>query len=297
MKRNSLLRLTVGIVLLTILFTKVSAMDNQLPIKDVTALKQAHSHNDYEHNTPLFDALHHGFTRIEPDVFILYKDPKTGKLSDDKLKHFNESAQQNLSSYEIMVGHDYGVYKGTLYELYLKPLEQLKSGEFVFDSYNKPILYMIDMKTNYPGSIEFMNFYLSKFKNIINNYNSEKIDKPVNVILSGYNGGDFNQTDYDYLLSIKNRYIGIDGRVDTPLFGQNKSPALFPLISNSWNNRSDEEFFKNIKESHANGHQIRFWGTMDNKEVWEKMYKSGADVISSDDHKGVQDFLLSKDKQ
>jgi glycerophosphoryl diester phosphodiesterase len=289
--------LIVGFFMSTFLSTMgLAIMDHQLPIKNTTAHKQAHSHNDYEHNTPLFDALNHGFTRIEPDVFILYKDSKTGRLIDDKLEHFNKTDRKNLTSYEIMVGHDPGKYKGTLYDLYLKPLEQLKAGQYVFEKYNFPILYMIDMKTNYPGSVEFMNLYLSKFKNIIECYNFEDTKKPVKVILSGYNSSDFNQKDLDYLLTVKDRYIGIDGRVDKPLLGQNRFADIFPLISNSWNNRSDEEFRENIKDAHNNGHQIRFWGTDDNLQVWNKMYKSGADVISTDKHKEVQDFLNSKSK-
>jgi glycerophosphoryl diester phosphodiesterase len=299
MSIKNILILIIGVSILTFLSAMGFAMNNQLPIKNVTALSQAHSHNDYEHNIPLFDALNHGFTRIEPDVFILYKD-KTGQLVDDKLKHFNDAdinkKQDALNSYEIMVGHDPGEYKGTLYDLYLKPLEQLKAGQYVFEKYNFPVLYMIDMKTNYPGSVEFMNSYLSQFKNIIQCYNSTNSKKPVYIILSGYNGKDFRQKDLDYLLTAKYRYIGIDGRVDKPLLGQNRFFDIFPLISSSWNNRSDETFHKNIVEAHKNGHQIRFWGTADNKEVWEKMYRSGADVISTDNHKEVQDFLNSKSK-
>ncbi|HJO94336.1 MAG TPA: hypothetical protein QF753_13120 [Victivallales bacterium] len=294
MKQTGRVMLIIGTLIFTFIFTKTFAENNKLPITGVTALEKAHAHNDYDHTVPLFDALDHGFTRIEPDVFILYKDPGTGEVINDKLKHFNESGQTDISNYIIMVGHNYGEYKGTLYELYIKPLEQLKSGQFVFEGYNKPILYMIDMKTNYPGSVEFMNTYLAQYKTLFNNYNSNIMDKPVNVILSGYNGGDFRESDYNYLLSVQNRYIGIDGRVDKPLFGQNKSPELFPLISNSWDNRTDEEFYKDIKEAHADGHQIRFWGIDDNLSTWEKLYDAGMDVISTDNLQGVEDFLLSK---
>ncbi|MCP4180565.1 MAG: hypothetical protein GY756_22610 [bacterium] len=294
MRNASRVMLIIGTLIFTLLGIKTFAMNNQLPIKGVIALEKAHSHNDYDQKTPLFDALDHGFTRIEPDIYILYKDPETGKLTNDKLKHFNDSGEIDLNSYVIMVGHNYGEYKGTLYDLYIKPLEQLNPGQFVFEGYNKPILYMIDMKTNYPGSVEFMNTYLAQYNNLFNNYNSGNMDKPVNVILSGYNGGDFREIDYDYLLKAKDRYIGIDGRVDTPLYGQNKSPKLFPLISNGWDNRSDTKFHQNIKDAHAEGHQIRFWGIDDNLATWEKLYDAGMDVISTDNLQGVEDFLLSK---
>ena len=34
-------------------------------------LAQAHAHNDYEHDRPLFDALEHGFTSVEADVWLV----------------------------------------------------------------------------------------------------------------------------------------------------------------------------------------------------------------------------------
>ena len=37
----------------------------------VSPLPNAHAHNDYEHNRPLFDALDHGFTSVEADVFLV----------------------------------------------------------------------------------------------------------------------------------------------------------------------------------------------------------------------------------
>lgn len=32
---------------------------------------QAHAHNDYEHDRPLHDALDHGFTSVEADVYLV----------------------------------------------------------------------------------------------------------------------------------------------------------------------------------------------------------------------------------
>ncbi len=38
---------------------------------NVAALDRAHAHNDYEHRRPLFDALHHGFTSVEADIWLV----------------------------------------------------------------------------------------------------------------------------------------------------------------------------------------------------------------------------------
>ena len=37
----------------------------------VVPLVRAHAHNDYRHDRPLHDALAHGFTGIEADVFLV----------------------------------------------------------------------------------------------------------------------------------------------------------------------------------------------------------------------------------
>ncbi len=33
-------------------------------------LSQAHAHDDYEHDRPLLDALEHGFTSVEADIWL-----------------------------------------------------------------------------------------------------------------------------------------------------------------------------------------------------------------------------------
>ena len=38
---------------------------------DVKPLAQAHAHNDYEHQRPLLDALDHGFTGVEADIWLV----------------------------------------------------------------------------------------------------------------------------------------------------------------------------------------------------------------------------------
>jgi hypothetical protein len=38
---------------------------------EVKPLAQAHAHNDYEHQRPLLDALDHGFTGVEADIWLV----------------------------------------------------------------------------------------------------------------------------------------------------------------------------------------------------------------------------------
>ncbi len=41
------------------------------PAPAVVPLPHAHAHNDYAHRRPLLDALAHGFTSVEADVFLV----------------------------------------------------------------------------------------------------------------------------------------------------------------------------------------------------------------------------------
>jgi len=61
---------------LLVLFTLVGLVAGALPTaaaapSRVRPLAQAHAHNDYEHDRPLFDALSHGFTSVEADIYLV----------------------------------------------------------------------------------------------------------------------------------------------------------------------------------------------------------------------------------
>lgn len=48
---------------------------------DVQPLERAHAHNDYEHDRPLLDALDHGFTSVEADVWLVDGDRAVSRTS------------------------------------------------------------------------------------------------------------------------------------------------------------------------------------------------------------------------
>ena len=59
-----------SLVALSLLSSPVHAQVPDKPTVSVTPLANAHSHNDYEHDRPLLDALDHGFKSIEADIFL-----------------------------------------------------------------------------------------------------------------------------------------------------------------------------------------------------------------------------------
>src|SRR3954453_13573862 len=89
----------------------------------VAPLPNAHAHNDYAHKRPLFDALDHGFTSVEADVFLV-----DGNL---------------------LVGHDPGALKSerTLESLYLAPLaDRVKQNRGHVYSQPARFFLLIDIK-------------------------------------------------------------------------------------------------------------------------------------------------------
>ena len=97
----------------------------------VRPLPQAHAHNDYEHERPLLDALDHGFTSVEADIYLV--------------------------DGQLLVGHDPEdlTPERTLQSLYLEPLRKrvLANGGNVYPSgkrSGKPTEFqlLIDIKTN-----------------------------------------------------------------------------------------------------------------------------------------------------
>ena len=61
-----------GSFLLGIAATAVTADDGgKLPAGKVLPLRRAHAHNDYYHRRPLLDALDHGFTSVEADIYLV----------------------------------------------------------------------------------------------------------------------------------------------------------------------------------------------------------------------------------
>src|SRR6188508_2120448 len=92
--------------------------------RDVVPLVGAHSHNDYLHNRPLLDALDHGFTSVEADIFLV-----DGKL---------------------LVAHTAREIKPdrTLEKLYLEPLRaRVRSGGGSVYPGGGPFHLLIDLKS------------------------------------------------------------------------------------------------------------------------------------------------------
>src|SRR5262249_19122283 len=118
-----------------------------------------HSHNDYEQNRPLKEALENRFYSVEADIWY-------GK---DK----------------IQVSHTGWFYQGELEELYLNPLQDRVRafGSMYGDA--RPFLLWLDIKDQNPGLVSALDRLLSRYSMLTRIVDEKVFPGPVSVILTG----------------------------------------------------------------------------------------------------------------
>lgn len=235
-------------------------------------LENAHAHNDYLHDRPLLDALGHGFTSIEADVF-----PVDGQL---------------------LVAHTFLELSKdrTLEGLYLKPLRNIvtQNGGSVYGN-RKPIILLVDIKTKGAEAYALLNALLKSYDDIVSSHLDGKFrEKAVSIIISG----DRPRAEIE---KSNPRYAAIDGRLGD--LDSSPPAILFPLISDNWGNhfkyRGDGEMPTDerkklaaiVRECHEQGRRLRFWATPENPALWTELRNAGVDLIGTDDLAALQRHL------
>ena len=172
--------------------------------QEVVPLTKAHAHNDYEHNRPLYDALDHGFTSVESDVWLV-----DGELL---VAHDKED-----------VNHD-----RTLESLYLELLldEVKENGGSVYPGYEHEFILWIDIKSQGVETYQAIHKELRKYQKMLTRYTTVGV-KPgaVTVYISG-------NRPRDVMENQKVRYAAYDGRMSD--FDTDVSNQFIPIISDNW---------------------------------------------------------------
>ncbi|MEA3224729.1 MAG: phosphatidylinositol-specific phospholipase C/glycerophosphodiester phosphodiesterase family protein [Planctomycetota bacterium] len=246
----------------------------------VIPLAQAHAHNDYRHDRPLNDALAHGFTGVEADIFLIDGD--------------------------LYVAHDKREItpERTLRRLYLDPLrERVRQNAGRVYPDGPQVTLLIDFKSDAVSTYRVLDGILAEYRDIFTSFGpSGRSDKAVIAVISG-------NRPYKMMASQKVRYAGYDGRL-TDL--QSEAPAdLMPLISDNWTNHftwrgvgempvaERRKLREIVQAAHQRGRRIRFWATPDNpsparEAIWRELVSAGVDMLNTDDLEGLQRFLLAK---
>jgi hypothetical protein len=237
----------------------------------------AHSHNDYEHERPLFDALEFRFKSIEADIYT---------VGDS-----------------IYVAHDFNQIKPgrTLRNLYLEPLknEIIKNNGSVYGNGEEVILF-IDIKDDGLKTYQNLHRILTEYKSHLTSFAHEKKNQgSIMVVVSG-------NRPFEFMQSQTIRYAGFDGRIEN--LDSGISPNLMPVVSDNWakyfswdgtGKMPDEEKLKlkNFAEkAKYQGYLLRFWNTPNRtleqrKSVWTELKNAEVGLIGADELKEIQEFF------
>jgi hypothetical protein len=245
----------------------------------VVPLARAHAHNDYEHDRPLHDALAHGFTSVEADIFLV----------DDDL-YVAHTARE--------IAPD-----RTLQSLYLDPLrERIRQNGGRVHPNGPRFTLLIDIKSVAVPTYKTLDRILAEYRDVFTCFGPDGvIDRPVLAIVSG-------NRPRELMESPALRCACYDGRLSDL---QSDAPAdLIPLISDHWTRHfawrgtgempaeQRDKLREIIRTAHRKGRRVRFWATPDNPSpardaIWRELVAAGVDLINTDDLEGLQQFLLA----
>jgi alkaline phosphatase len=223
-----------------------------------------HSHNDYAGKLPFYEAYSNEAGVIEADVFLVNNELPVAHTSKE------------ITTYN------------TLRSLYLDPLSnKLKNlgGKAYLD--NKPLILMIDVKSEADATLKVIAQQLKMYPGLISNKN-------LKVIISGNRPSPANWKEYP-------KFIYFDGRLN-----ENYSPeqlSRVEMISEDlkeitiWNGKgvmtqADSEKVQSlIKKVHDQNKKIRFWGTQDNVNTWMTLMNLNVDYIATDNVPTLTQFI------
>ncbi len=236
-----------------------------------------HSHNDYLHQRPLWEAISYAFASIEVDI--------------------------HLVGGALLVGHDdddLDVTK-TLQSLYLDPLRDhvREHDGRVYPSPNSLVL-LIDIKSEAKSTYEALRGVLSQYSEMLTSYSQASVQpRAIDVIVSGNRPRELMMNEVVRFATYDGRIADLDAEI----------PASFiSLISDNWENHfewrglgslSDRDHLRLaqiVQAAHRGGYRLRFWntpspenGSLEN--VWSQLLDAGVDLMNIDDLEAYRDFV------
>jgi hypothetical protein len=248
----------------------------------VQPLERAHAHNDYEHDRPLLDALDHGFTSVEADVWLV--------------------------DGQLFIGHDGPDPSRTLASTYLEPLRQRfrDNGGAIYPGWRDSLRLLIDVKSEATSTWPVIERELARYPELFTVARSGRVhERAVTAVISG-------NRDLAALQAAAVRRSFYDGRLSDLESGLPSS--VMPLLSDNWTKHftwlgvgpmpeaERAKLHQIVQRAHAAGYDVRFWATPDlagpaREAVWSELVAADVDALNTDDLAGLQSFLLANDPE
>ena len=243
-----------------------------VPPSPVIPVVRAHSHNDYEHKRPLFDALDQGFCSVEADVFLVGTNLLVAHTA-------NRTAPER-----------------TLQKLYLDPLRERtrQNGGRIYRG--GPVCWLfIDLKTAAAPTYTRLHEILAGYPDLCTRFEGHHITtNAITVVVTG-------NAPRKLMAAQSVRYATLDGR--SPDLETEPVPTLIQVVSDRWG-----KFFQwrgvgtmpktelarleaLVRNAHDRGYKLRLWAAPDSRTAWQTQYDAGVDLINTDKLAGLRDFL------
>ncbi len=252
------------------------------PHTTVQPLERAHAHNDYEHERPLLDALDHGFTSVEADVWLV--------------------------DGQLFIGHDGPDPSRTLASTYLDPLRQRfrENGGAIYPQWRESLRLLIDVKSEATSTWPAIERELARYPELFSVARGGRVhERAVTAVISG-------NRDLAAMQAAVMRRSFYDGRLSD--LGAGLPASLMPLVSDNWTKHftwlgvgpmpeaERAKLHQIVQRSHAAGYDVRFWATPDlagpaRDAVWSELVAADVDALNTDDLAGLQSFLLANDPE
>ena len=225
-----------------------------------------HSHNDYDRDRPLAEALEHGFASIEVDV----------SLRDGVLYVTHDSADVDPSR--------------TLVDMYLRPLRGVVTSRHghVYRPSDPPLQLLVDVKSDAGPAYEALEELFADYDQMLSRWVAgRRQERAITVIISG------NRPTHQVRDGTR-RYSVLDGRIYDPR--HDYPTSTMPLVSINWDDTEGggdrmEVARRFVEEVHREGRRVRFWNTPDAPSTWAWLRALEVDFIGTDDPESLSRFM------
>ena len=281
------LRALVALLAMTVAVLAVPQTANAGPAATSTCttegipLLHAHSHNDYERDVPLCDALKHGFTSVEADVWLLGGSLLVGHTMADALSRNKTLQQLYLNPLGHLISAQGSVYPGMT--LHFQLVIELKGGDQVTSSCldntgtERTDLDNIALWGKVHTALTPLDRagYLSTYDH------GDVQERALKVVYSG-------DTPRPCVAGIDPRPEFFDGSLNDPY-----TAAQMPIVNAKWEQVSNK-LSGFVSSVHAQGERVRIWfgdHANDAAASWRQEIDAGVDFVGSDHLTGLDDTL------
>ncbi len=236
-------------------------------------MENAHSHNDYEHALPFYDAYARHFGSIEVDLWAM-----------------NDTLFVAHARNQITEGH-------TFRNLYLEPLiHRLRVNNGYVYKDQESLQLLVDLKSSYRKVLPLLRKVLSPYRKYFDLANNSHA---VRIVISGNVPPLDSLTYFDLLFTfdgrLGNHYLKADLQ-RIKLVSANVQ-SLVSWKKDDTLSVSDKQLLQQTIDSvHHRNKLIRFWGTPNTNQAYQTLMDLGVDYINVDSLAKFECFIRNKEQ-